>query len=169
MPAPEARWRAKWRWIHESSSGKPAAPAICRSRTMTSASGISAAVTTRRSSRHRRTKLARRSPRSGTRGADGAARRLRADERVVLVVDGLLAERKHVQVAAVRDLDLDEPVGPHRRRAPVIDEPDELFDGGRQIDLDLGDRRHRRRQPRRAEAGHEPAYLELVDRVLGQI
>ena len=69
----------------------------------------------------------------------------------------------------MRDLDLDEPVGPDRGRAPVVDEPDEPLDGGRQIDLDLGDRRHRRRQPRRAEAGHEPAHLELVDRVLGQI
>src|SRR5207302_5470657 len=105
--------------------GNPAAPAICRSRTMNSASGISAAATTRRSSRHRRPRLARRSPRSGTRGADGAARRLRAHERVVLVVDGLLAEREYVQVAAVRDLDLGEPLGPDRGRAPVVDEPED--------------------------------------------
>ena len=109
-PAPLARLRAKCRWIHESSSGNPGAPAMCHSRAEKSASGSRLAATTTRVSAppcERRRRLTA----AGTRGADGAARRLRADEGVVLVVDGLLAERQHVEIAAVRDLDLDEPSG----------------------------------------------------------
>src|SRR5882724_1639666 len=166
-PAPAARLRAKCRWIHESSRGNPKAPAICRSRVTKRTSGRSAAATRRISSRQRRAQTARPSPRSGTRGAGGAAGRLRAEEGVILVVDGLVAERQHVEETAVRDLDLDESFGPHRRRAPVVDEPDEALDGGRQMDLRVGDRRHGRRQARRPEPRGEPAHLKLVDRVLG--
>src|SRR2546426_9852904 len=168
-PAPSARLRANWRWIHESSSGNPEVPAICRSRTTKRASGSSAAATTRRSSRHQRARAAGRSPRSGTRGAVGTARGLRADEGVVLVVDGPLAQRQHVEVAAVRDLDLDEPFGPPGHRAPVVDEPDEALHRGRKADLGLGDCRHGRREARRSETGDPTADLELIDRVLGQV
>ena len=82
------------------------APAICHSRATKSASGSRAAATTRPSARHR-ARAASDSLRPGTRDAGGAAWRLRADEGVVLVVDGLPAERQHVEIAAVRDLDLD--------------------------------------------------------------
>src|SRR5713226_1719456 len=168
-PAPSARLRANWRWIHASSSGNPDAPAICCSRAAKRASGNTAAAMTKTSSRHRRARAAGRSPRSGTRGADGAARGLRADERVVLVVDGLLAQRQHVEIAAVGDFDLDEPFGPHGRRAPVVDEPDEALHRSRKGDLGVRDRRHGRRETRRPEAGDPIAHLELVDRVLGQV
>src|SRR4029453_9561944 len=113
---------------------------------MKSARGSSAAATTKRSSRHRRTSAGWRSPRSGTRRADGAARRLRANKGVVLIVDGFLAELEHVQETPVRNLYLDEPLGPHRGRAPVVHKPDESFHGRRQVDLDFGDRRHGERE-----------------------
>src|SRR3990167_347787 len=153
-PAPSARLRAKWRWIHESSSGNPTAPAICRSRSRKSASGASAAATTRRSSR---------------RAGDTAAWRRLAGERVALVRDGAAPEREHVEVAPVRQLQLDEPGRRHGHGAPVVHEPDETRDARGQADPRVRHGGHRRDPPRGAGARHEPARRELVDLVLGQV
>src|SRR6516225_2067469 len=133
---------------------------------MNSARGSSAA-TTKASARHR-PRAANRSPLRAT--SDGAAAgRLTADERVVLVIDRLLPERQHVEIASVRDLDLEQALGAHGGGAPVVDEPDEPLDGCVQVDLDLRDRRHGRRKARGPEEGHEYADLKLVDWVARQI
>src|SRR5213593_3724161 len=91
-PAPSARLRANCRWIHESSSGKPVAPAMRRSDVRRTASGTARARTTRT--------LPRR--------PDGTTRSVLAHEGVARVVDGLAADVKHVQIAAVGKLDLRE-------------------------------------------------------------
>src|SRR5438309_9396113 len=113
--------RAKWRWIHESSSGKPAAPAIWRSRIRKRASAPAATRTTTRSADARR-RTAR------------TTRRLLPHQRVARILDRVPAEGQHVEEAAVRQVDLHEPGWPFRRWVPVVDKPDESLDRRRQPD-----------------------------------
>src|SRR5262245_21463909 len=108
-PAPSARLRANWRWIHESSSGNPAAPAIRCSDVRSTASGMARARTTTRT-------LPRR--------PKGTTRWVLAHERVASVVDRLATDGEDVEIAAVRKLDLREAERPLGQRAPVVHEPD---------------------------------------------
>src|SRR5207249_2556865 len=121
-PAPSAMLRANWRWIHESSRGKPAAPAMRRSEVSRTASGTARATT-------RRT-LPRR--------PDGTTRCVLAHEGVARIVHGLAADAEQVQIAAVRKLDLGEAERALGQRAPVVHEPDELLDARGQRDVALG-------------------------------
>src|SRR5262249_16338326 len=119
-PAPSARLRAKCRWIHESSSGKPAAPAIIRSRARNIVSERAVASTTRR--------WWRRS--AVTHG------------RVARIGNRTAVHRQRIEEAAVRQLGLDEPRRPGRRRRPVIHEPHEPAGARRQPDLAVGQSHH---------------------------
>src|SRR2546426_6795002 len=139
--------RAKWRWIQESSSGKPADPAISRSRSSSTASGSAAARRTRRSSR----------------------RSAVTHERVARVGDRAAVDRQRVQEAAVRQLDLDESGGPRDRRRPVVHEPHEPARTRGQADVAVGPRQHVRRELRRVVAGRQLADPQLEDRVLRQV
>src|SRR5262249_60876858 len=57
-----------------------------------------------------------------------------ADEGVAGVLGGLTTEWQDVEVAAIRQLDLEQPGRPRERRGPAIDEPDEALDAGGQRD-----------------------------------
>src|SRR5438309_4426908 len=142
--------RAKWRWIHESSSGKPAAPAIWRSRIRKRASAPAATKTTTRSADARR-----RTTRT--------TRRLLPPQRIARILDRAPAEWQDVEETAVRQVDLHEPGRPFRGRVPVVDEPDESLDRRGQPDVAVRHRRHRRRQPRGVVAGGQRADAQVVD------
>src|SRR5712692_8823175 len=111
-------FRAKCRWIHESSSGNPATPARRRSVSAKRTSGRHAATATTRSSRSP-------APLGSAPEAAGTARRLLADQGVTGVAHRLLAHGEHVEEPPVRNLDLHETGGPLGRGAPVVDEPHE--------------------------------------------
>src|SRR5438128_6942450 len=117
--------RAKCRWIHESSRGKPETPAIRRSARTKTTTGSSVAAARTRSSRHP-------PPAASADDAAGTTRRFLADQRVPGVAHGLATHRQHVEEAAVGDLDLHEAGWPHRPRAPMVDEPDQALDPGGQ-------------------------------------
>src|SRR5262245_26968365 len=98
-PAPSAMFRAKCRWIQESSSGNPGTPARRCSISAKTATGRQPATATTRSSHSA-------DPRGSARGAAGTARRLLADHGVAGVAHRLLAHGEHVEKPAVRNLDL---------------------------------------------------------------
>src|ERR1700694_2549044 len=100
-------FRAKCRWIHESSSGNPATPARRRSISAKRTSGKQAATATTRSSRSPK-------PPGSAPEAAGTARRLLADQGVAGVAHRLLAHGEHVEEPAVGNLDLHETGGPRR-------------------------------------------------------
>src|SRR5207244_3086360 len=97
-PCPAGGWRAKGRGIHESSSGKPQAPAISRSRAAKKTSGSTAASARSASSRY-----------------EVSARR---EQRVAGVADRRLAQRQPVEEPPVGQLDLDEPAWALGGRTP---------------------------------------------------
>src|SRR5262252_1788672 len=107
-------FRAKCRWIHESSSGKPAPPASRRSVSAKRTSGRQPVTTTTRSS------TSPERPGSAP-GSTGTARRFLADQGVAGVAHRLPAHGEHVEEPAVGDLDLHETVGTLGRGTPVID------------------------------------------------
>src|SRR5258706_1376883 len=154
--------RAKCKWIHESSRGTPETPAIRRRARTKTTRGSSVAAATTRSSRHP-------PPDASADDAAGTTRWFLADQRVPGVAHGLATHRQHVQETAIGDLDLHEAGWTLRRRAPMVDEPDQPPDPGGQTDLAVVNTRHGERHLRRVVAGRQLTDLQLVDRVFAQV
>src|SRR5207247_9575035 len=148
--------RAKWRWIHESSSGKPAAPAIWRSRIRKRASAPAATKTTTRSADARR-----RTTRT--------TRRLLPHQRIARILDRAPAERQDVEETAVRQVDPHEPGRPFRGRVPADDEPDETLDRCALPEVAVRPRSRGRRHPRDVVPGEQRADAQVVDRISAEV